>query len=93
MIDWFFSTYCLIMQVKHAVRQEDGLWEVTAEVGREKKVHTALHRGLVIADQMNVRSGKIPPAASREAQSKNGVSIRELQTFPAAWYYCSIRVL
>ena len=90
MIDWCLSTYRLFTQVKQAVRQEDGLWEVTAEVGREKKVHTALHRGLVIADQMNVRSGKIPPAASREAQSRNGVFIRVFQTLPAAWYYCLI---
>ena len=41
-----------------ATKQDNGLWEVTAEVGREKQVHTALHRGLVIADEMNVRSGE-----------------------------------
>ena len=78
--------------MKQAVRQENGLWEVTAEVGKEKKVHTALHRGVVIADQMNVRSGKTPPAASREAQSRYGetLSIRDFQTLPAALYYCLI---
>ena len=45
------------LQVKRAVKHDSGLWEVTAEIGREKQAHTALHRGLVIADQMNARSG------------------------------------
>ena len=45
------------MQVKRAVQQQGGLWEVTAEVGRDKQEHTALHSAVVLADQMNVRSG------------------------------------
>ena len=44
--------------MKRAIKQDSGLWEVTAEIGREKLIQTALHRGLVIADQMNARSGK-----------------------------------
>ena len=47
------------MQVKRAVQQQSGLWEVIAEVGRDKQEHTALHSVLVLADQMNVRSGAI----------------------------------
>ncbi|CAL5226136.1 g8955 [Coccomyxa viridis] len=43
-------------KVKRAVKQDSGLWEVTAETGREKQVLTAMHKGLVIADQMNARS-------------------------------------
>jgi len=58
--------------VKQAVRQENGLWEVTAEVGKEKKVHTALHRGLVIADQMNVRSGKTPQLPQEKLKAEMG---------------------
>ncbi len=45
--------------MKRAVKQDSGLWEVTAEMGKDKQVHTALHKGLVIADQMNARSGEI----------------------------------
>ena len=45
------------MQVKRAIQQQGGLWEVIAEVGRDKQEHTALHSVLVLADQMNVRSG------------------------------------
>ena len=45
--------------MKRAVKQDSGLWEVTAETGREKQVLTAMHKGLVIADQMNARSGEM----------------------------------
>ena len=45
--------------MKRAVKQDSGLWEVTAEMGREKQVLTALHSGLLIADQMNARSGEM----------------------------------
>ena len=50
------------------MRQEDsGLWEVSAEVGRDKQPHTALHSALVIADQMNVRSGESAISATSDA--------------------------
>lgn len=45
--------------MKRAVKQDSGVWEVTAEMGREKQLCTAQHRGLIIADQMNARSGEM----------------------------------
>lgn len=39
------------------MQQQGGLWKVTAEVGRDKQELTALHSVIVLADQMNVRSG------------------------------------
>lgn len=54
------------MQVNRATQQQGGLWEVIAEVGKDKQEHTALHSVLVLADQMNVRSGKVCKSSPRQ---------------------------
>lgn len=48
-------------------QEDSGLWEVSAEVGKDRQPHTALHSALIIADQMNVRSGESAISATSDA--------------------------